>query len=261
MRNKGRSFGMRVEGVSNRKLKHIDSLSTKHHILFLSYNLQAPLFISRSHIASHQTFNTTQNSTSTFKASCFEAAPKVRYASSISVNANPNQTQPNELQTRTSKLTMRNQNSRIDFPRHNKLHQHRRSNRIHQPRCNRNVLCPQILQMQVHLGTMHTHIRNHPARRHDILAHLKRRRHPHRLHHTITTPATRNPSHHLFHIFFLRIHNVIRPKLLCDGEPRFVGADHDYCGRGVELCGYHRGEADGTAADDSDAAARCYFAV
>ena len=89
------------------------------------------------------------------------------------------------------------------------------------------IMPPQLLQMQIDLGPMHAHIRNRPARRHQILTELKRRRHADRLNDGIAALALSKALDDLLGILLARIDRPMRAHLPRHPQPAPVPIDHN----------------------------------
>src|SRR5579872_3092608 len=71
---------------------------------------------------------------------------------------------------------MGNQLLRIDFVGLQYTQEHRSADCVYQPGGDRDVAVPEILQMKIYFGAMHTDIGDHPARCDNFLAELECRR-------------------------------------------------------------------------------------
>ncbi|RYP46687.1 hypothetical protein DL770_011324 [Monosporascus sp. CRB-9-2] len=115
--------------------------------------------------------------------------------------------------------------------------------------------------MQVCLDAMHADVRDHPARRNQLLAELERRGHAPRLARTIDAHAIREPLPGGSGVFTGDVDTRRCAQPAGHFQPCRVRVDHDDLRRRVELRRQQRGQPDGACADNRHAIARLNAAI
>lgn len=134
------------------------------------------------------------------------------------------------------------------------LHQGRGASCIDEAHCHREVISPQLLQVNSGLLAMHPNIRDTPPQRHQLLTQLKRRWNPHRLNYYIAAHPIRRLLHGGDRLGGTAAEVCAHG--FCGPEARRVVVDHNDLGGRVEFGRQEGAEADGAGADDGDGFAR-----
>src|ERR1700733_9058080 len=132
------------------------------------------------------------------------------------------------------------QQLRIDLLRSNAIEQHWRAYRVDQSCGDGDVAIPQVLQMKIHLCSMHPDIGDGAARRDDSLAQFKSSRNADRLDSGVDTAIFGHLQDRLQGLAIGTVDDCRCTEPLCHLKSVVVEIDHDDIGRRVELGGKQR---------------------
>lgn len=168
----------------------------------------------------------------------------------VSFRTNDDKKKRKEKGKRKAKLTVRHQLVDRQLPTLHHAHQHRRAGGVDEPHRHRQIIPPQLLEMDLRALAVHADVGDIAAQRDDVLAQLERGGDADRLDHDVAAELVRVVLHRGDGVGG-RAHDVRahRGRGLQAGR---VVVDHDDQRWGVELGGQQGGEADGPGADDGD---------
>ena len=122
----------------------------------------------------------------------------------------------------------------------------------HQPGGDRDVLDPQILELELDRSAVYAGVRHGTARTDEFGAHVECQRDPDRLNRYVHAQAVGHRHHFFFPRGAAAVDSVGGTEAACLVEPVVVEVDGDDARGAVEASRHHRGEPDRAGADDGD---------